>query len=352
MCAESLGSDLASAGYTLGLLYITPAFAADLSSILTFLSEKTRIPHWVGGVGYGVFAGEHEYHQGGAIVAMALDLPTTSFAVTDTELDLPFDDPAFALVHTLDAKTALDGTLRQATKDGLCFLVGGMLNPNAAPDKDHYSMVAEKTVNLPLSGVFYTRDYPLISGLTQGCMPLGQTTTVTEAKDSIVIRLDDRPALDVLKEQAGDLIARRLEQASGYIHVAQPMAGDDRAGYCVCPLTGIDRKRGWLATALPLSPGSPLLFVKRDPNSAQSDMRRMLLDLKKRAGSRRIRGGIYISCVGRGPRMFGPGSREMRMIRGEFPEIPLIGFAAGGQIFRDSMHAYAGTLTLFLEEEA
>ena len=39
------------------------------------MRRSTRIPHWVGGVGYGVFAGEHEYHQGGAIVAMALDLP-------------------------------------------------------------------------------------------------------------------------------------------------------------------------------------------------------------------------------------------------------------------------------------
>ncbi len=348
MCAESLGDNLVTQGYALGLVYTTPAFAPHLSSILTFLSEKTRIPHWAGGVAHGVCSGEHEYHQGGALVAMVMDLPPESYVIAHEHDRPPPDETTFALLHALDASFPLSVATDQTYNSVPRFLIGGIMK--AASFSPAFS--AERATASPLSGVFCTQDHALISGITQGCRPLGQTMVVTKARNSVIMELDGRPALDMLKEQAGDLIARRLEQAAGYIHTAIPMADDDRVGFCVRPLTGIDRNRGWLASAIPFPVGSPLLFVRRDANSAQDDMRRMLHTLKQRAGSRKVRGGIYISCTGRGPRMFGPGSHEMRMIRHVFPDNPLIGFFADGQIFRDSLHAYAATLTLFLEENA
>ena len=346
MCSETLGHALDASGYTLGFVYVTPAFAPDLPSILTFLRETTRIPHWVGGVAYGVSAGDHEYHFGGAVVAMALDLPQDAFEVSAAGAEPSRADFVFALMHCLGDDPSVERALHALLRDDRCFSVGGEL----ASDRSSRVMVAEQVIEKALSGVFFSGNVAVIAGMAQGCIPLGEPLTVTRSRETVLMELDDRPALDVLKECAGDLISRRLEQAAGFIHVALPIAGDDQAGYRVRPLTGIDPRRGWLATTDPLAAGTPVLLVRRDANSAQARMRAMLDDLRHRAGGRRILGGLYVSCAGRGPHMFGPGSREARMIRAVFPDVPLLGFYAGSQIFRDARHVYAGTLTLFLEE--
>ncbi len=48
-CLEQLGSG----GGTLGFLYATDYFAADLGLVLEEMKEATGVPHWVGTVGSG-----------------------------------------------------------------------------------------------------------------------------------------------------------------------------------------------------------------------------------------------------------------------------------------------------------
>ncbi|MEX0758249.1 MAG: hypothetical protein WD100_01595, partial [Tistlia sp.] len=43
-------------GSNLGFLYVTDALAADCSSLLTFLRERSGVEHWVGTVGIGIAA--------------------------------------------------------------------------------------------------------------------------------------------------------------------------------------------------------------------------------------------------------------------------------------------------------
>ena len=60
-CADALGA--LPQGANLGLLYATDALADDLSSVLTFLRERTGIEHWVGNIGFGVAASGIEFHD-------------------------------------------------------------------------------------------------------------------------------------------------------------------------------------------------------------------------------------------------------------------------------------------------
>jgi hypothetical protein len=47
-------------------------------------------------------------------------------------------------------------------------------------------------------------------------------------------------ALDVFKEDIGELLARDLSRVDGYIHAAFPINGSDMGGYVVRSLMAID----------------------------------------------------------------------------------------------------------------
>ncbi len=59
------------------------------------------------------------------------------------------------------------------------------------------------------------------------------------------------------------------------------------------------------------------------------------------------RAGIYFSCVGRGPNLFGPHSEELSIIREVLGDFPLVGFFGNGEISHDRLYGYTGVLTLF-----
>jgi small ligand-binding sensory domain FIST len=73
----------------------------------------------------------------------------------------------------------------------------------------------------------------------------------------------------------------------------------------------------------------------------------MLDRLRRRAGGG-IRGGLYYSCVARGPNQFGPGSQEMKIIADELGDFPIAGLFANGEINHNRLYGYTGVLTLFL----
>ena len=144
------------------------------------------------------------------------------------------------------------------------------------------------------------------------------------------------------------MLARDLQRVAGYIHAAVPVTGSDTGDYMVRNLRGIDANQGWLAIGEALSAGDQLMFVRRDGASAVEDMARMLDSLKDRAAAG-IRGGVYHSCIARGPNQFGPGSQELKMIREALGDVPIVGFFGNGEISNGRLYTYTGVLSLFLE---
>ena len=74
----------------------------------------------------------------------------------------------------------------------------------------------------------------------------------------------------------------------------------------------------------------------------------MLQGLTTRLAGRPARAGIYVSCVARGPNLFGTQSDEIRQIWNALGEVPLVGFFASGEISRDRLYGYTGVLTVFV----
>ena len=78
-CMNSL--EAPPVGANLGLLYATDALAGDLSRVLAFLRERTRIEHWVGNIGFGVAASGVEYHDRPALSVLTAALPEAAFRI-------------------------------------------------------------------------------------------------------------------------------------------------------------------------------------------------------------------------------------------------------------------------------
>ena len=95
--------------------------------------------------------------------------------------------------------------------------------------------------------------------------------------------------------------------------------------------------------------GDQLMFCKRDNQTAIDDMQRMLDRLKQRLGNKTIRGGLYYSCLGRGPNMFGDDHTELDMIHATLGDFPLAGFYANGEISNNRLYGFTGVLTLFTD---
>jgi small ligand-binding sensory domain FIST len=252
-------------------------------------------------------------------------------------------NPLFGLVHG-DPRNPLTPDIIESMADDLgLFFVGGLTS-----SRGEHPQIADRIVEGGLSGVLFAGGVSVAAGLTQGCSPIGPMHTVTEADDNIIESIDGRPALDVFKEDIGELLARDLRKIGGYIYAALPVAGSDTGDYLVRNLTGIDPNKGWLAIGAQVETGDRIMFTRRDRQGAEQDLKRMLDDLARRAGGQPIKGGVYCTCVARGPNLFGDDSEELKAIRATLGDFPLVGFFANGEICNNRLYGYTGVLALFL----
>ncbi len=337
----------------LGFLYGTDAVADDLGSILTYLRQTTGIEEWAGTVGLGVCATGIEFFDRPAAVVMVASLAKDSFfvfpAINSDVDDFPAEGKAwvdensapFGIIHG-DPNTPAAGLVEALGLATSAFLVGGL-----SASRGSHPQIAGDLTDDGVSGVLFAPSVEVATGLTQGCVPVGGSHVISDCLDNVIIGLDGEGALDVFRKDVGELLSRDLTRAAGYIHAAFPIEGSDTGDFVVRDLTGIDPERGWLAVGEEISAGDRVMFVRRDPKSAVEDLESMIGNLKRRLPGP-PRGGIYFSCVARGPNMFGKEGVEMSKIRDQLGDFPLVGFFGSGEISNNRLYGYTGVLALFL----
>jgi small ligand-binding sensory domain FIST len=357
-CLATLGE--AAPRNCLGFLYVTDRLASDLEAILDLLRGRTGVQDWVGTAGIGVAAiggsaGCAEYYDEPAMAVMLAELPADSFRVFEPVHGglAPFRtqyggwlakaSPLFGLVHGDPRNPLAAEIVAHMAEDLGLFFVGGLTSSRAG-----FPQIADRIVEGGVSGVLFGGDVAVVAGLTQGCSPIGPVRTITDAEETIVKAIDDRPALDVFKEDIGELLARDLRRVGGYIHVALPVAGSDTGDYLVRNLKAIDPQKGWIGIGAVVEAGDRLMFTRRDRQGAEQDLQRMLSDLARRTGGAAIKGGVYCTCVARGPNLFGENAEELGAIRDVLGDFPLVGFFANGEICHNRLYGYTGVLALFL----
>lgn len=349
------------ARYRLGFVYCGPAFAPELEDMAVFLRQTTGVPHWVGGIGAGVVGlspeGDGaEYFDESAVAVMICDFDPTHFRVFDgvnegaeplsepNESWLGAVGPPLVIAHGDPGNGLLLSLIEDVAEDTDGFMVGGLGLFPGQPGQ-----LADKATSAGLSGAMLSMMHvPVQTGLSQGCAPIGPARTVTGGDGATLTTIDGRPALEVFNEDIGELLARDLRRCSGYIFAGLPIPGSDTRDYLVRDLVALDPSEDTVTINAHVRPGEQILFCRRDPAAAAEDMDAMLADLKKRIGRRTVRGGLYFSCVARGPGQFDRARPEIKMIEDAFGPIPLVGFFGNGEISHNRLYAYTGVLTLFL----
>lgn len=336
-----------------GFIYVSDVIADSFESILHHCKITSGIQHWVGSLGIGIIADNQEIYDQPAISLLLCQFDESQFnilgpATTINELAekaVPPQDSetCFAFLHA-------DGYLEQAQNiighiaENLnnCFIAGGFTSSRTSQ-----LQVADEITTGSVSGVLFSDKIPLITNLTQGCTPLGNKHLITQSEENVAFSLDHKPALDVFYNDIGEVLSRDIEKASAYVFAGLCVAGSDRSDYMVRTLVGIDENRKVFAINDYLNEGEEILFCRRDGNAARQDMINMLKNIKKRLHAQ-PKGGIYISCLGRGREQFGENSEEIKMIQQVLGDFPLSGFFANGEIHHNHVYGYTGVLTLFL----
>ena len=352
-CLEQLGDIPPEA--TLGFVYISDHLSEQLTAIINQLRDATGIQHWAGSLGMGIIASMQEYYDQPAIAIMLADLNESDFRILpnftrevsplNSELKEWCDQHDFhiGLIHGDPENPAFQNLMDDLGSEVPdVFLLGGLTS-----SRGHHYQIANDVVNGGLSGIMFSDQVPVLSNLTQGCSPIGPRHRITQSERNIIYSLDHQPALEVLTEDTGEVIARDWERAANFIFAGLVNQNADTDDYTVRQLIGIDEHAKIIAIGDILDDNQELIFCRRDGNSALEDMQRMLLQMKSRLKTP-PKGAIYISCLGRGREQFGSNSEEVRLIHSVLGDFPLVGFFANGEIHKNRLYGFTGVLTLFL----
>ena len=346
-------------GANLGFLYVSDHLGGSANEILHYLRQTTGVQEWVGSVGVGVLATGIEYLDEPALTVMLAALPAGEFQVFSGKSRPPplgavspsgAEAAHFAVVHGDPGTDDMPELIEDmSAKVASGYLVGGLSSSRAETFQ-----LANDVLQGGLSGVVLSSRIGVTTRLTQGCVPLRSAGTgrgtvvrhvVTEGERNILVSLDGRPALDVLKEDMGAGV-QDLRRAVQFIHAGLPVAGSDTGDYMVRNIIGLDPKNKLIAIGAPVEAGMPLIFCRRDRVSAREDLHRMLNSIGSEFDGP-AKGGLDYSCLGRGEHMFGARSVELGIIRDRLGDIPLVGFFCNGEISHDRLYGYTGVLTLF-----
>ena len=341
------------AGANIGFVYVTDTLDGDLPLIAEKLREATGVENWVGTIGFGVMVAGREYFETPALVAMLGVLPEDAFKILPT-VEKPGDllpdnvmnwagraNPMLGVVHADPRNAYIGDILNSITDDTDALLVGGI-----TASRGKQAQIAGGLTEGGVSGVLFGDDVTVVTGLSQACSPVGDIHSVTKARENILIELDGRPALDIFREDIGEVLSRNHDRVGGYIHAALPISGDDSGDYLVRNVVGVDPDNKLVAIGERISAGDRVMFVRRDGPSAMEDLHRMLADVISRSNGT-PKAALYYSCVARGPNLFGPDSEELKAVQGALgDEVPVVGFFANGEISKNRLYGYTGVLTL------
>jgi len=369
--AAGLRLRLTAGAPSLGLVFMAPPFDEHAREALEIIRLHARVPLLAGCSSHAVVVNGHEIERGAGLALALYHLPGAElkgfhFHARDVDADaaagywvrqsgvtpehvrgwLVFADP----FHLRS-----DQWLRGWNADyGPRPILGGLATGRSG----------EFTSQVYLNGQVHQEGGVAVAiggavGLTglvaQGCEPVGETWTITQAEGNVIHKIGNRPAYEVLQETFQNLPASMRARAEGNIFVGLAVNEyrDEfrRGDFLVRNLIGGDPRSGALAVAAFPRAGQTVQFQLRDAAAATADLAEHLAQTRAELAGRPVYGGCLCVCNGRGSHLFGQSDHDAGLVSRSLAPLEFAGFFGNGEFGpvgpRNFIHGYSATLALF-----
>ncbi|MDQ3653797.1 MAG: FIST C-terminal domain-containing protein [Chloroflexota bacterium] len=352
------------------LLFASPRYGDDFEQLVRAARQRTGTSVLIGCSASGLLANGLEAEDQAGLAIMAWWLPDAHLypvRLHQEHIEL-LDDPAlwhelndipvdgvhswlmFAEPYRIDAQALIQGL--QARYPGASIMGGlasGMVRERTSCVFFDDRVYGEGGVALGIGGPYALDPY-----VSQGCDPVGEPWTITEADHNALIGISNRPALDVLQATVNGLPPEQRARASKNLVVG--LAGDEyrdaygRGDFVIRGILGIDPKRGSVAIGGVPRLGQTVQFHLRDAGTADADLVRMMHEVDSSGEPGSIVGAVVCTCDGRGEALFGAPNHDSAVIRAALPHVPAAGAFCIGEIGplgdRTVLHGFTATLGL------
>jgi len=350
--------------------FATSEHAEHLDTLLETLSGAVGTPYVVGCSASGIMASGVEIENGCAlgVLAVASDqIRATPFLFHDTgdhgltagvrlaqrlvnshgsdDLLLVWPDPLHVRPDRL--LQSINAVL------GGVPVVGGAASARRVQDAT-IQFCGNESSSAAVSGVRLGGSFRHAIGVTQGCSPLGDPLRVTGAHENLILELDGRPTLDVLRERAPAGLLADLNRAVDFLFVGllpDPHEAAYAPGeYLVRNILAIDPDTGVVAIADQVEEGQHILFAQREARAAEADLRGVLERVAPRNADRPYRFGLYFNCRARGRSLYRADGIDSNLLARALPGVPILGLFSNAEIGplrgRNQLFTYTGVLLL------
>ena len=185
------------------------------------------------------------------------------------------------------------------------------------------------------------------------CRLLGPLRRITETRGSMVVRLDDEPALDVLGSVGQELADQPLVFAVLADGPESATTEGGRPELVVRGLQGVDPVRRGLLVSEEIKEGMRMTFGIKDGGTARTDLETVTRELQRDIAGAAPLFGLYLNCAGRGSGLYGAIDVDTRILRSRFGATPFAGMMSAFEIAphggRPTLHLYTGVIALFTE---
>jgi small ligand-binding sensory domain FIST len=369
--AQALRRQLRAPKVSLGLVFMTPHYFARAAQILEVLRLHAQIPLLLGCSGGSLIIGAQEIEDKPGLVVSLMALPGAELHGVHFTQEQVEQSTGPAYWHAATGLNAaqINGWLVLADPFSLDAEAWLRDWNEAFPQKPIQGGLAggapgQHGVQLYLDGnvfedggvaVAVGGQVELLSVISQGCTPIGETWTITKVEHNFIHEIGNRPAYEVLAETFSKLAPDEQIKARGNLFIGlvvnEYLEDFQRGDFLVRNILGGDPKSGSLAVGALPRQGQTMQFQRRDAAAATEDMNELLNRLPPRLAGRPVYGGCLFNCNGRGHRLFGHPHHDASLVQKKAGPLGLTGFFCNGEIGpvgpRNFLHGYTASLALF-----
>ena len=371
-CITSIREDMGQTTPDLAVVFVSGHFADSYDSIPAIIKDRLGTNAILGCSAGGVIGGGREIEQRPGLSITVGSLP-------DVEL-FPFHLEGEGLPDMDAGPDAWEEALKVTAEDEPRFLL--LLDPFSFPAQnfvvglDYAFSKSVKIGGLASGGrqngenVLFLGDQVHRSGavgvamkgnvavdtvVAQGCRPIGQLMCITNCKQNMLMAVDDRPPLEVVREVFSSLSERdrELMQNSLFLGIVMddmvenPQQGD----FLIRNIIGLDARTGVMAIGETLHEGQRVQLHLRDALTSAEDLATLLTRYASEQGVERIQGALLFSCLGRGQYLYGRADHDTDLFRDKVGSAPLGGFFCNGEIGpvvgTTFLHGYTSSFGIF-----